>query len=76
MASRICKLKGFHNFVGGKDNDNIFEEGVIYKVENILGQIILTPIGTSPEVDSNGDKISMQNLSHIITSGDYLNPKK
>ena len=35
MATRICKLNSFHNFVGGKDNDNVFEEGVIYSVLNL-----------------------------------------
>ena len=70
--TRLCKLKGFNGFVGGKDNDGIFEEGVIYNVKVILGQIMLTPIGKQPEYDRHGEKISMLTLSEIITQGDYL----
>jgi len=70
--TRICKIKSFKGFIGGKDNDNIFEEGVIYEVKKILGEIILTPVGKQPTYDSYGEKISMQHLSQIIFNGDYL----
>ena len=39
MSSRICKLKGFKGFIGGKDNNNIFEEGIVYEVKKIMGEI-------------------------------------
>ena len=74
--TRICKIKGFKGFVGGKDNDNIFEEGVVYEVKKLMGEIILTPIGNQPKYDGNGDEILMQNLSKIISLGDYLLPKE
>lgn len=35
--TRICKIEGFNGFIGGKDNDNIFEEGVVYDVKKIMG---------------------------------------
>lgn len=70
--TRICKIKGFRGFIGGKDNDNIFEEGVIYEVKKILGEIILTPVNKQPIYDSYGEEISMQHLSQIIVNGDYL----
>jgi hypothetical protein len=40
-----------------------------------MGEIILTPIGIQPKYDRNGDEILMQNLSQIISKGDYLLPK-
>jgi hypothetical protein len=70
--TRICKLKGFHGFVGGKDNDNIFDEGIIYSVKKVMGEIILTPICEQPEYDSGGNQIEMLNLEQIIGTGDYL----
>jgi hypothetical protein len=73
--TRLCKIKGRHNFIGGKDNDNIFEEGVVYSVQKILDNIVITPIGKQPEVDSYGDKISMQHIEEVIINGDYLIPK-
>lgn len=73
--TRICKIKGFKGFIGGKDNDNIFEEGVVYEVKKIMGEIILTPIGIQPKYDRNGDEILMENFSQIISKGDYLLPK-
>ncbi len=72
--TRICKIKGFNGFVGGKDNDGIFEEGVVYDVKVILGQIILTPIGNQPKHSKGGSEILMQNLTQIISEGDYLTP--
>lgn len=73
--TRICKIKDFHGFIGGKDNDNIFEEGVVYEVKKILGQITLTPIGNQPKLSSSGSEIVKQPLTHIILEGDYLLPK-
>jgi hypothetical protein len=74
--TRICKIKGFSGFVGGKDNDNVFEEGVVYEVQKVLGEIILTPIGKQPKYSKGGSEIEMQTLSHIITDGSYLLPKE
>lgn len=72
--TRICRIKGFNGFVGGKDNDGVFEEGVVYEVSKVLGQIILTPIGNHPKYSKGGIEILMQNLTQIITEGDYLLP--
>lgn len=66
--TRLCKVKGFHNFVGGKDNDNIFKEGIVYSVQSILGTIILTPIG---EGHMPADQ-TKHNLTEIILDGGYL----
>lgn len=70
--TRICKVKGFRGFIGGKDNDGVFKEGVIYEVKEILGQITLTPIGVQPKYDSGGNEIDKLNLEELIISGDYL----
>lgn len=71
--TRFCKIKGFRGFIGGKDNDNIFEEGIIYEVKKILGEIIITPIGKSTEFNKGGVEISKQSLFDVIREGDYLN---
>jgi len=73
MTTRICKIKGFNGFVGGKDNDNIFDEGVVYDVKKTLNEIILTPIGKQPEYDGD-ERIEMLTISEIITRGEYLIP--
>lgn len=71
--TRICKLKGFRGFIGGKDNDNVFDEGVVYEVRKIMGEILLTPIGTQPEFDGE-EKIENLCLEEIIVRGRYLLP--
>ena len=70
--TRICKVKGWHNFIGGKDNDKIFEEGIIYEVRNILGTIMLTPIGKQSEVDNYGREMYTQSLEQLVMNGSYL----
>ena len=74
--TRLCKLRGFNGFVGGKDNDGIFEEGIVYEVKNVLGEIILTPVGNQPIYSKSGSKIDMESLEQIIIEGDYLTPLK
>jgi hypothetical protein len=74
--TRLCKLRGFNGFVGGKDNDGVFEEGVVYDVKNILGEIILTPVGNEPIYSKSGSKIDMQTLNQILVEGEYLIPLK
>ena len=72
--TRICKIKGFNGFVGGKDNDNVFDEGIVYSVQKLMDQIILTPIGKQPDYDGGGRKLEMLRLDEIISDGDYLLP--
>ena len=74
--TRLCKMKGFRGFIAGKDNDNMFEEDVIYNVQKFMGEIVLTPIGESSELNKYGDKIRMQSLDRIIAEGDYLFTKE
>ena len=70
--TRICKIKDFHGFIGGKDNDNVFDEGVIYECKKVFGEIILTPIGEHQKFNKQGEKISMLSLEENIIGGDYL----
>ena len=72
MSSRICKLKGFKGFIGGKDNNNIFEEGIVYEVKKIMGEIIFIPLGKQKEHDSHGEKLDNLPLNKIIVDGNYL----
>ena len=72
MTSRLCKPREFYGFVGGIDRDNIFEEGTVYKIEKIMDQIILTPIGKQPEYNRDNIKIDYQSIDNIILEGDYL----
>ena len=70
--TRISKVQDFHNFVGGKDNDNIFEEGVVYNITKILGVITLTPIGKHSKFTKDGRELIKMNLTEIISDGSHL----
>ena len=74
--TRLCKLRGFHSFVGGKDNDSVFDEGVVYECKKVLGEIILTPIGKQPIYSVGGAKIENQDITEIIEEGIYLVPNE
>lgn len=70
--TRLCKIKGFHNFIGGKDNDKVFDEGVVYEAKKICGEIILTPIFKQCKYDNDGAKIENLRLDEVISTGQYL----
>ena len=71
--TRICKVKGFRGFIGGKDNDNVFDEGIVYDVKKVMGEILLTPIGKQPEFVGD-EKVENLRLEEIIIGGGYLLP--
>ena len=74
--TRLCKVKGFHGFVGGKDNGSVFDEGVVYECRKVYGEIILTPVGKQPDYSALGAQIENQTLSEIIEEGKYLCPNE
>ena len=45
MITRITKLKGFDNIIAGRDLLNIFKEGHVYSVTEIMGEIIIKDLG-------------------------------
>jgi hypothetical protein len=45
--SRIVKLGNWNEIVLGRDISNQLEDDVVYSVQNVLGVIIITPIGKS-----------------------------
>lgn len=74
-AARICKLKGFSGVVCGIDRGNVFDEGVVYNVQRIGSEIILTPIGNSPKFGKDGCETIRKNITDIMIDGGYLIPE-
>jgi hypothetical protein len=68
---RISKLKGFENILAGRDFANIFKEGHVYSVEEILGAIMIKDLG-----EYVIDKDNCTSFPSIIRDGKYLLVKK
>ena len=47
MVTRIVKLYRQHNVLVGQDLAGIFEDGMVYNVTKVMGEIVITPIGKS-----------------------------
>jgi len=45
IYTRIAKIKNFESLILGRDLDNIFNEGHVYSIEKIMGQIIVKDLG-------------------------------
>lgn len=45
--SRIVKLGNWHEIILGRDISKQLEDDVVYSVQNVMGVIIITPIGKS-----------------------------
>ena len=66
--TRLSKIKGQKDLIGGRDLAGIFEEGVIYSVKRIGDNILLEKIGKgSYELNHKG-----QSFTEVIMKGDYL----
>lgn len=69
-VSRITKLKGFDRVLVGRDMLNIFKEGHVYNVREIMGQIMITDLGEHAELPL-GDGIAQ-----IMVKGTYCLTKE
>jgi hypothetical protein len=45
MATRICKLDGFPKIIYGRDFAELLEEGWVYSIRKVCGEIIISKIG-------------------------------
>jgi hypothetical protein len=43
--ARLAKLKDFDRIIVGRDFADALEEGYVYSVQNIMGEIVLTRLG-------------------------------
>lgn len=70
--TRISKLKGFDNVIVGRDMANIFKEGHVYSVKELIGTIIINDLGEHALMnDQEGCSIA-----DIIIDGRYCLTKE
>jgi hypothetical protein len=72
MITRISKIKGFGNIIGGCDLANIFKDGHVYSVTKIDGTILIDDLGEHALME----KHNLQKFSIIMMKGAYLLTKK
>lgn len=66
--TRFSKLKGFPHIIAGRDLNNIFKEGHVYSVEEILGVHMIKDLGEYAMPDYHGDFPSiMQDGTYLLT---------
>lgn len=68
--ARIAKLKGFNNIIAGRDLANIFKEGHVYSVMEIMGDIIIKDLGEHALMEKyigNGFPAIMMDGSYCMT---------
>lgn len=70
--TRVCKLDGFPQIVYGRDFNNVFEEGAVYNVRNINGEIIFTKIGEHAKMEN----FKFLDLETIFMDGNCLLTKE
>lgn len=63
--TRITKIRGFKNVLYGRDFNEIFKEGHVYGVTEIMGEIIFKDLGTHAEME----KHLYQSLETIMVDG-------
>jgi hypothetical protein len=70
MITRITKLKGFNNIIAGRDLLNIFKEGHVYSVTEIMGEIMLKDLGehaVMERYEGSGFQAIMMEGSYCMT---------
>lgn len=73
MLTRIMRLPKHDAVIIGRDLSNTFEPGMIYDVKNLLGEIILTPLGVTSLSEEPYDYPNVWgSIESIMYSSDYL----
>jgi hypothetical protein len=70
MITRIAKLKGFNNIVAGRDLANIFKDGHVYSVTEIMGEIMIKDLGEHAEMEhykGSGFPVIIMDGSYCMT---------
>ena len=75
MVTRIAKLKGYDNVVVGKCLDGVLEDGHVYSVRKVCGEIIITDLGEHFMKDGFGGvslTVLLKDGSHLYTKEEGL----
>jgi len=75
MITRISKIKGYNNILGGRDLANIFKDGHVYQLSKIMGEIVVKDLG----VHANRKGLTVDRghkFSTIMLDGSYLLTEK
>ncbi len=71
MITRFSKLKGFNNILGGRDLANIFKDGHVYQVTELMGEIMIKDLGEHAKLRSQP-----MTFYQIMMEGSYLLTKE
>jgi len=72
MITRIVKLKGFNNIIAGRDLSNIFKDGHVYSVTEIMGEIMIKDLGEHALINN----YESHTFTQIMTDGSYCMTKE
>lgn len=72
MITRIVKLKGFKNIIAGRDLAEIFKDGHVYSVTEIMGEILIKDLGEHAEMEH----YEVSGFPAIIMDGSYCMTKE
>jgi hypothetical protein len=72
MITRIAKLKEFDNVIAGRDLLNIFKEGHVYSVTEIMGTIMIKDLGEHAIME----QYHGSGISGIMMDGSYCMTKE
>jgi hypothetical protein len=72
MITRIAKLKGFNNIIAGRDLANIFKEGHVYSVTEIMGEIMIKDLGEHALIKNHEG----HTFAQIMMNGSYCMTKE
>lgn len=72
MITRVCKLEDMHNIIFGRDLGGVFEEGALYSVQKIAGEIIFIKIGNHAKIKD----FEFKKWSDLMADGNCLLTEK
>jgi hypothetical protein len=79
ILTRIASLKGFKGVLIGRDMEKVFEEGKVYGIRKIAGEIFVTELGEHAMAEYlEGNRINAYMTSGIplLTREEYEIEKK
>ncbi len=68
--TRISKIRGFNNLLGGRDLAEIFKDGHVYSFTNIAGEIMVKDLGEHADINQGST------FPTIMMNGTYLLTKE
>ena len=72
MITRVSKLKGFDNILGGRDLANLFKDGHVYEIDNTYGEMMITDLGEH----ALSERHEFSTFQQIMMDGTYLLTKE